>query len=1008
MNRPLLIALALTCSSLATSNMWAQQNNTYTPWDFRDTQLARRELLVYPLDKGAQESNFAAAITAARYYPSHNGLATIDRFIRAYPTDSRRDVLNLYRGSLYLHKGDFHRARHYLEQVDEKALTGDALAEWQVKLAFALLRTNRESGNLLFLFQNAAKSNGYWGRVANLYVAGELLAEGKIAEAKALYKSLELNPKLVREARIGAVACLYYEGDYKGVIKLGEELLNKREHAASSNPTLLQALGNARYRLGDSQGAVRPLETLFDQFPESVTPEDRVIYGAALMEKENYLQAKDVLRRATEGKGLTAEVATLYLSRSSRELKEYPDAIAAYEMITGSNITPAIREAAMYEMALVMRSTGQSNFGQDVRIAEQFLNSFPQSKYRATMEGFLSEFYLSNTDYDSSLKSIRRVKEKTPVIREAEQYVLNALAAKALKESNIKEGEQYLSLAMAKPRQSEHYYGESLLILSDLYQASNRIPRAIAALKEFIALPITVNADNKEEATYRLAYLYFNNRDFGNALNSFKQYSQRNAGSPSLRRGDAYARLGDCFYAMGNLEEALVSYNASTQLLAKSDAYPLVRKAEILGLQKKYGEQIAVLDNIIRAFSSDADRRKASLQKGQAYLLAGRTGDAEKSFLQTARLHSNSEEGRQASLRLALLYYNAGRTDAALQQYRDLIVQTPNSKEAKQAFENLKTISIEEGRTDILEQLANDKNSGLRLSYSEERAMSFGIARTAYRNKKQDAYDKLSDFIKKYRNGADVIEARFMNADILFASGAGEKAYQHYLFLEKDEQQLDSPQKALLYNRLGVLEMKEKAFSSAFQHYSAAYNELTDRDARIEAANNALLPALLGDMPKEGIALASKVLEEYDEAFTARIRLLRGDLYVQIKQTDKGLADYHEVAKNPDTPEGAEAVVREAETLYRESRNKSKAKTLLNRFIEKGTPQEYWLAKGIILLAEIHAEDNDKITAKQYLQSLLANYPQGRGDEITEQAEQALEKIEASSKPKATTHETDI
>ena len=98
----------------------------------------------------------------------------------------------------------------------------------------------------------------------------------------------------------------------------------------------------------------------------------------------------------------------------------------------------------------------------------------------------------------------------------------------------------------------------------------------------------------------------------------------------------------------------------------------------------------------------------------------------------------------------------------------------------------------------------------------------------------------------------------------------------------------------------------------------------------------------------------------------------------------KALAEYKTILAKTDLSAGAEATVHYATLQAKGSgKEKQEAKQLLNKFIEKGTPHEYWLARGILALAEIYRSEGDKVTADQYVESLKNNYPK-REDDILE------------------------
>lgn len=992
MKKLFVFILTLTLCVTICPSLRAQHDTSSVPWRAREVQLVRMELLAPVLLPSTADKDLAATLTTCRY-SREQALHSINRYLRAYPQDSHRDELNLYKGALYLYQGDYNRARHALENVDEKALTGDALAERKVRLAFSLIKTQRTTSSLVSLFESAAKSNGYWGKVARLYLAGEFLAEGRIGEARSLYNELQGDNRFTTDATIGYLATLYYEGDYNKVCTEAGRLQQSNKELISS-PLFLQIMANSQYRLGNSLKSIAFFTPLFSKESTITTDEDRLIYGAALIEEKQYDRAQAVLRPATKATKPTGEVATLYLSRALREGGLYSQAITSYESIATPTTTSSIREVAMYEMTLVMRATKQSNFGQDVRIVEQFLNDFPKSVHRSTMEQFLVEFYLSNTDYNFSWQSLQRVSKKTDPIKEAEQFVANRRLWKALQNDHLSEAETLLRQALALPRVSTKYYGESLLLASELYEKQNHMQQASKALLDFTKLPSSANATNLPEVYYRLGYIAFNRKQFKSALSSFNKYLSHSGAVSNRRKSDAYSRLGDCYFALGNLSEAIIAYDLSNRSADATEAYALLRKAEILGIRKQYADQIATLRSIIANVQDNAYARKAYLNVGAAYLMAGEVSKAESTYNETIRKYPHFEEGREASLRLALLYFNTNRSNQAIQEYQNLINRAPDSQEAQQAFDNLKSISREEGRMDILQGAIQNSNGHFKLSEGETRNLAFDIAHKAYAQKSPEAETQLLAFIKSYPSGADANEARLLLATLYLQQGNAEKAYSIYETVALQASQLSAKQRLVMYEKMASIEVSKKQFNKAFSHYRQAFQEETLEEKKLYFAQKALHVALLGRNTQDGLPFANEVLTAHAKANTSSIRLLRGRLLQEKGSYEEALKDFSEVSKTFQTAEGAEALVDEASILIYQKKNLSLAKKRLNQFVEEGTPQEYWLARGYILLAELYAVEGDNVTAEGYLNSLQKNYPQ-REDDIHLLITQALKRISA-------------
>lgn len=959
----------------------AQQTYPYqrVPWQDRSQTLYQKELLSPILTYERTKEPYNALATLIHYSPN-TALQSIERFVKKYPLDIHREEINLHKGIIFLQKGEYHRARYYLEKVDETTLTGDILAEWKVRLAYSLIKTKRQISNLCSLFESASLSKGYWGKVASLYLAGEYLAKGETQKARDIYKSLQKECDFLYDGLEGYLASLYYEGNYTAVLTEGEKIkISQKDISSSAN--FLKIMGSASCRLGNSFQSLTYFTPYFRQYDSLVSAEDRILYGVSLVNEGKSDKAEKILRPAIEeSSGSTKEIATLYLSRALREKGLYSESISSYEILTHKETTSVIREVAMYEMVLVMHHYRQSHFGQDIRIVEEFINSFPTSKYRETIEKFLLEFYFSNTDYAYSYKSIQRIQNKNKPLQSVEQFILNRLLYNSLENNQLNEAQEYLHIIFKKNIPNKTFYGESLLLASQLYEKKGEISKARQFLNKFIGLPASNNGSNLSEVYYRLGYFDFNERHFRKAIEYFDASLSRAGNLDEVKKSDIYSRLGDCYFALGNLREALVAYDLSNRSIQKNNLYALSRKAEILGIRKQYHQQIETLNTIISSNQGESFARKALLEKGKAYQLSGAEDKATETLQVLIDQYSEFEEGKEASLRLALLYYNRNHIDKAISIYRNIIQQFPSSYEAQQAFKNLKSICTDEGRIDLLGEIVKDENSPFKLSDQEERKLHFEIARNSAIKEEYNAKEKLTTFINQYPHGADTDEILIRLGELYFRQGEETKAYTLYDELEKRIHSLTTKQRLYLYQKMAKIEEDKQDYKKAFKHYCKASQECFVNEEKISLANLAMEQAKKGNIINEGISFANEFITKVSSNESLSIRLLRADLHIKNGNNTAALKDWDVLILQPKTIEGSKAYIAKAEWLLKNNKMKQ-AKQLLQQFIESDTPQEYWLAKGYILLAESYIKEGDKAIGRGYLLSLQKNYPQ-KGDDI--------------------------
>ncbi len=122
----------------------------------------------------------------------------------------------------------------------------------------------------------------------------------------------------------------------------------------------------------------------------------------------------------------------------------------------------------------------------------------------------------------------------------------------------------------------------------------------------------------------------------------------------------------------------------------------------------------------------------------------------------------------------------------------------------------------------------------------------------------------------------------------------------------------------------------------------------------------------------------------------AEINLYEADALADLGRTRDAEAIYMQLAQNPTSLPGSKAAVALAENRVREG-NFESARVSMEEFTETGTPHQYWLARGFIVLADAYHGLGEKTLAREYILSLKENYP-GKEDDISSMISSRLKK----------------
>ena len=914
-----------------------------------------------------------------------NAVELLKDYLDVYPASRHADEVNFLIGSAHFGQGEYQKAIFWFNESNIDMLSPEQQEVYCFRLAYSLLQIG-----------DMEKARGYFARIEQIgtkyreastyYVAYIDYATGKYNNALVEFTRLKDLPDYKERSLYYITQIYFIQNKYEKVIS--KELLASYPDS-ENNSEVYRIMGNAYYHLGNEDQAINMLSKYVSS-TDSPLRGDLYILGVCYYNKGNYSSAVNALGRTVRENDALSQNAYLYLGQSYLKLKDKNNARMAFEAAATSSFDKQVKEAAMYNYALLIHETAFTGFGESVTIFEDFLNDFPNSKYADKVNDYLVEVYLTTKNYQAALNSIDKIKHPSTKILEAKQDILFQLGTQAFTNMELDKAVDLFSRAISLGAYNLESRNDAYFWRGESYYRQGEYNKAISDYRTYLNNTRQRNTDMYALAHYNLGYSYFKLKEYGEALNRFRQYVNLESNQQTPAYADAYNRIGDCLFHNRQFAMAEENYTRAAQLQPSAGDYSVYQKGFLLGLQKDYKGKISVMDRLIREFPESQYVDDALFEKGRSYVLLDNNQAAAASFEQLMRDFPQSSLARKAGVQLGLIYFNDNQPEKAADAYKSVISNYPGSEEAKVALQDLKSVYIELNDINSFAAYANSLGGNVRFEVSEQDSLTYLAAEKLFmRGDNEGARRSLTNYLQTFPQGAFSSNANFYLASIAFAKKDLEEAKRLFsLVLESG----DTKFREESWARKAEIEYLDKDYAAAmesFKHLQA----VAENPENKEAAKLGLMRcAELTGQPQEALLAANDLLKEpkLSPEIMSEARYVRAKAYISLKQENKALADLKEISKDTRTIHGAEAKYLLAQ-LYHDNKDDKNAETVLMNFIENGTPHQYWLARGFILLADIYIRQGDDFQARQYLTSLQNNYK--GDDEIAAMIEDRLGKL---------------
>lgn len=917
----------------------------------------RKALSLNPLDIAANDEREAAEYwlaVACAHIPGEDATGMFSAFLEKYPASPFRQRALLGLAGTLRDRADYAAALEVYKSVDADALNPSDAEELSLGEAYCLLKFARydEAKALYTPLLSTDRANE-----ARFYLAYIDYVEGRYKDALSGFLKVNDNGKAPVDVTPCYVAQLQYQlGDYAAAKETSRKLISggcPPEYL----PEINRVYGESLHELGDTRAAIPYLEEYYKAV-ETPSRSTCYILGVDAYDHGNYSNAVTLLTRAVSDKNAMGQSAYLYLGQSYIQLGNYDAALLSLDRAVKNAYDPKTTELASYNYAVATANGGKLPFGSSVTLFESFLRNYPDSEMAPAVADYIISGYITDNNYGAALRAINGIRKPSDRILAAKQKVLYMHGTRQLQAGRTDDAITCLKEARSLGRFSGEIASESTLWLGEAQYRKGDYAEAVKSYNSFLRETPSSNP-NHSLALYDMAYARFALKDFSQAKDYFGRYlsslkSGKTPAEVAALKADAYNRMGDCSYYAADFTGAASYYNNAIDAAPEAADYPMFQTAIMKGLTRDHRGKIDGLDAMMRRFPSSALIPSALLETGESYTELGDNAKAIATYTSLSRRFPSTAQGRQGALLLAIGRLNNGETDRAIEAYKHVISTYPTSEEARAAAEDLKHVYADRGEISEYTRFLASVPDAPKLEQGEIAALQLeGVERAYESGRDTDAVRLAEELLGSFPDSPQAVDALAILAELKEKQGKPAEALDAYRRLaDKASNEID-----VNNARMGILRLSR---------------DLGSDEAVLETAQKLLESSSLGNDDRNEVLLA-KALSLRNTGDNPGADTILGSL-----------------ASNPETLPGAKASYYLAQGYF-DRGDTAAALRQVNSLIDSNTPQEYWLARGFILLSDIKRVGSDTFEADEYLRSLRDNYP-GEEPDIYQMIDSRLQK----------------
>ncbi|HVZ55702.1 MAG TPA: tetratricopeptide repeat protein [Chitinophagaceae bacterium] len=888
------------------------------------------------------------------------------QFIDLEKNTPRTQQMSFHLAEFYYRKKDFGSAIQLYEQAGISNLSNREIADMKFHQGycyFTLQRFNQAKPLFNTIRQirddpNYVDANYYYGFLA--------FRDRDYASALQSFQVVENEPAYSGIVPYYIAQIYYIQGKKQQALSYAEQKV-KSGKAQFYDVEMKQLLGHAYFERKEYDKALPYLEAYVNK-SDKVRRED--LYELSYC----YYQAGQ-LTRAIEGfKQLSGKEDTLsqhamyLLGDAYLRVGQKANARNAFLFCASNSSNAFLREVSRYNYAKLSYELGYQD--EALNSLRSFLASYPGSAYADEARDLLVAVLANTNNYKDALALLDGMQSPTPNARRLYPRILYGRATELINDGRLQDAEALLDKALKDPNNG--------LVLpyinfwkGELAYRANRLDDAIRFYNAYLAggAPSSGEA-NSLDVRYNLGYCYFRKENYPVALTFFEQVVRTPALNTEPLLQDAYLRSADCYFMNRDYARARSMYENVIRLSWPAEDYATFQNAMISGIRSPR-DKITLLTTMTRKFPSSSLVDDANMEIANAYLADEHFAEAIPYLNNVIRTTENTNLRPRAYLKLGIVYYNLNNNDQALQAYKTLVSQFPNSPEADDALSSIKNIYLEEAKTS--EYADYMRQAGRPLSVDSEDSLTYAAAENQYESGNTSAaLTAFGDYLKRFPNGANTLDANFYMAEIYNSRKDWNNALTGYEAVASRAPNVYAERAVLAAARISFFEAKD--YAKAEGYFTQLKQITASQENRLEAMRGLLRCQYQLQEWEKAVANAKDLLNEKgsstDDKSLANMAIAKS--YQVGAQYDLAIANFKTVVMLNKAALAAEARYEIAHCWFAIDKLNEAEKAAFE-VINKSGSYDFWVTKAYLLLGDIYFKEKDYFNAKATFQSIVDN-----------------------------------